>query len=246
MDIIKEKTDSFDNLKLGAEVEFAELRASLNKDFARKASYAAHEIHNPLSSMELHSKVIAKKLENLEVEDNSIKNSIGYILNSIEVLKSVVSELKCFSKDCNLQIEQNNLMQTAIQAIEAIRPSFEQKGVALNIYFKNEIELRFDKNKTYQVIFNLLKNALEATNKGQVDVYFVELPSEVKMLVKDTGCGVEDAHIEKIFLPDFTTKKTGTGVGLFESQKIARAQKGELKLVATGRGGSVFEFSFSK
>ena len=66
------------------------------------------------------------------------------------------------------------------------------------------------------------------------------------MLVKDTGCGVKDEYIDKIFCPNFTTKKTGSGIGLFESQKIARAQKSELRLVATGGAGSVFEFSFLK
>lgn len=228
------------------QADFSLLRLSIENDFKKTASHTAHELRNPLSAMELHSKIISKKLENLSEEESlcSIKNSVDCILNSIEVLKNITNGLKNFSKDIELNITKANLTETVQKAIEAIRPTFDEKNVDLAMHQIENVFAQFDESKTQQILFNLLKNALEASCEGdKVDVYFISESKEIKVLVKDTGCGVYFKNKEKIFLPDFTTKRTGNGIGLFESKKIAMAQNGNINLVSTGKNGSIFELT---
>lgn len=228
------------------QADFSLLRMSIENDFKKTASHTAHEIGNPLSAMELHSKIISKKLENLSKEESvdSIKTSIGCILNSIEVLKNITNGLKNFSKDIELNIQRADLTKAAEKTVETIRPTFEEKNIDLAMHQTESIFAQFDETKTQQIIFNLLKNALEAsTEGGKVDIYFISENNEIKILVKDTGCGVYCKNAEKIFLPNFTTKMTGSGIGLCESKKIAMAQNGNLRLVSTGKNGSVFELT---
>lgn len=232
-----------DNTK---QADFSLLRMSIERDFQKTASHTAHEIRNPLSAMELHSKIISKRLENLSEEESvySIKNSIDCILNSIEVLKNITNGLKDFTKGIELNVQRADITAVAQKSIEAIRPTFDDRNIDLALHQSESILAQFDASKTQQILFNLLKNALEASCEGdKVDVYFVSENNEIKILVKDTGCGVCDKNRERIFLPNFTTKEAGNGIGLCESQKIARAQNGDIKLVSTGKNGSIFELT---
>ena len=238
-----EETNLKDNTK---QADFSLLRMSIEKDFQKTASHTAHEIRNPLSAMELHSKIISKRLECLDKQESlcSIQNSIDCILNSIEVLKNITNGLKNFSKDIEMDIQKANITATAKKAVEAIRPTFDEKNIDLALHQEENIWCEFDESKTQQILFNLLKNALEASCEGdKVDIYFIRENNKISILVKDTGCGVANKNIEKIFLPNFTTKESGSGIGLCESKKIAQAQNGNIKLVSTGKNGSIFELS---
>ncbi len=216
------------------------LRLSLEKDFKKKASHTAHEIRNPLSAMELHSKIISKRLDNIDKESiESMKCSIYCILNSIEVLKSITDGI---SQDTKVNLQKTDIAKTLSNVAEIIRPTFEEKNVKLNLPETKNVLCEFDENKTHQIIYNLLKNALEASCEGdRVDVYFIRKNNEISLLIKDSGCGILKENLAKIFQPNFTTKQTGCGIGLCESKKIAIAQKGDVKLVSTGKKGSIFE-----
>jgi len=224
------------------------LRLSLEKDFNKKASYTAHEIRNPLSAMELHSRIISKRLGSLNEESiNSIKSSIGCIMNSIEVLKSITDGLKDFSQDVEIKTQKTDITKTVSNVVEMIRPTFEEKNMKLNMQKTSSIICEFDENKTHQVIYNLLKNALEASSEGNnVDIYFVRKSQEISILIKDSGCGISKENTDKIFYPNFTTKRTGSGIGLCESKKIAKAQKGDVRLVSTSKKGSIFELKLPR
>ncbi|MDD3420259.1 MAG: HAMP domain-containing sensor histidine kinase [Candidatus Gastranaerophilales bacterium] len=218
------------------------LHISIEKDFRKKASHTAHEIRNPLCAMELHSKIISKRLDSIDEESIcSIKNSIGCIINSIEVLKNITNGLRDFAKELTLDIKNENITALTQRVIETIEPLFDEKNIEVVFHQSEEIFCECDEKKTFQILFNLLKNALEASNEGdKVDVYFIQNNNEISILVKDTGCGVASHNIEKIFYPNFTTKETGSGIGLCESREIARAQKGDVRLIATGKNGSIF------
>ena len=229
--------------KNAEQADFSLLHSLTEKAFQKRASHTAHEIRNPLSAMELHSKIISKRIDSLSEESiTSIKCSIDCIINSIEVLKSITDGLKDYSDDIKINIKTNDITSTVAKVIDIIRPTFLEKNVDIAFHQSEQIMCKFDKNKTQQIIFNLLKNALESSKEGdKVDIYFAKENQQVSVRVKDTGCGVSERNIEKIFFPKFTTKKTGSGIGLCESRKIARAQNGDVNLVLTGQNGSVFE-----
>lgn len=230
------------------QADFSLLRLALEKNFDKKISFTAHEIRNPLSAMELHSRIISKRLDNLNEDSvNSIKTSLDCIINSIEILKSITDNLKDFSQNIEIKTQKSDIAKTVSEVAELIRPLFEEKNIKLNLPKTENVICEFDKNTTHQIIYNLLKNALEASCEGDsVDVYFIRKSSEISILIKDSGCGILSKNTEKIFYPNFTTKQTGCGIGLFESKRMAQAQKGNIRLVSTGKMGSIFEFILTK
>lgn len=220
------------------QVDLDLLRASFEKDVQKTFSVAAHEIRNPLSAMELHSRVILKRIELGEAD--VAKTSAECIIRSLEVLKGIADGLSSYSKGVEISTHNANISTGVLSAVEIIKPSFEEKGVSLNFKGKNYI-CEFDFNKTHQIITNLLKNALEATESGgNVDIWIEKDSENIYVFVKDTGCGISKRNQERIFYPNFTTKQTGSGIGLCESKRIAQAQKGNVELLESDNKGSLF------
>lgn len=208
------------------------------RDMQKTFSHTAHEIRNPIAAMELHSRIILKKIE-MGQADNAI-TSIECIMNSLGALKGIADGLSSFSKGVELSKQKANISILLKNVVEIMRPAFEEKKVELNLIENGIYVIQLDANKIQQVLINLLKNALEATEAGgKVDVW-IESFNDICVLVKDTGSGVSERNREKIFYPNFTTKKTGSGIGLCESRKIARAHNGNVVLQETSAKGSTF------
>lgn len=213
-------------------------------------STAMHEIRNPLGSISLHTRIISKKLEQLDVENREILkeifNSIEMINRTSEDLEKILSELLDFSKPLSLKKMELNLEETLNEIINLIKPSYENKNVELlteNILESN-YSMFFDRANFHQIIFNLLKNALEVSEPGQKVKVLLENDSENTYIkISDEGPGVSEQNRKKIFEPYFTTKKEGTGLGLAQAKKILEAHEGDLYLAPKNTIGATFILS---
>lgn len=229
-------------------------------EISKLFSTVMHEIRNPLGSIGLHSRVVSQKLEtvkanlpktgkNAEIESqniNSMIESVEIIGRTVVTLENMLTELLNFSKPVIPEMAEFNLEKTVMEIINLITPSFKEKGVQLvlvNAIYKDFL-LNFDRAKLHQVIFNLLKNALEVSKEGDlVEVLLKTEGDNILIKVSDEGPGIPKENREKIFEPYFTTKKEGTGVGLAESRKLIKAQGGNLYLDTSGTKGAVFIIS---
>lgn len=205
--------------------------ASLSQLF----STAMHEIRNPLGAIDLHSKIVQKKLERVKTEDEQtlkeVQETLVLIRKTTENLGQTLTELLDFSKPLTLEKSEINLAQTVEEIVTLIKPSYEDKNVGL--HFENSLQTDFltgfDRAKFHQVIFNILKNALEATSdEGEVKVSLTDGYDNIYLKISDNGIGISEENREKIFKPYFTTKKEGTGLGLAEARKIVEAHEGAL------------------
>jgi signal transduction histidine kinase len=107
-----------------------------------------------------------------------------------------------------------------------------------------------DQGLTMQVLINLIKNAIESMSnyiKDKSITIHVERVGQryIHLHVADTGCGIPDENLEQVFIPFFSTKKRGSGIGLSISQQIMQRQKGDLSVISTLGKGSVFTMTFS-
>ncbi len=214
-------------------------------------SAIAHEIRNPLGSIDIYAKVIGQNAEKLMNGEHghsiaqSIQNASNILRNGIETMDKILSELLNYSKPLQLERTKENVKETLFEAINLVRPLFEEKQINLNFHCELEDEQIFkaDKLKIKQIIVNLLKNALEASNTGEtvnISVNYEIGSDEITLKVCDEGCGIPQENAEKIFMPYFTTKNEGTGLGLAWSRKIAEAHKGKLFFIPSENKGSVF------
>ena len=225
-------------------------------------SVITHEMRNPLSVMDLYTRIINKQTDKImEMEQfgntdelSSIKNAASSIESAITRLDGILTELRQFSGRLELQKEDTDLKKQLSETINFIKPIFTEKGVNLvyEVQSKNDVNLSVDKAKINQVVVNLLKNALDATDNGGVVKLSLldEVEGSVGIKIEDTGTGIREENISKIFAPYFTTKNEngGTGIGLAFSKKVIEAHRGSLSLQKTetmagtkaGMGGSTF------
>ncbi|HSA05627.1 MAG TPA: HAMP domain-containing sensor histidine kinase [Candidatus Gastranaerophilales bacterium] len=198
-------------------------------------STVMHELRNPLSSIDLHSKIISKKLRLLETEDHKmtkeIQDSIEVVSRTTSHLEELLNELLNFSKPLSLKKSQLNLEDVINEIINLIKPLYDNKNVEL--IFQNSVNknllVNFDRAKLHQVIFNILKNALEVSESGKkVKISLTNEQDNICVKIIDQGSGISEESRKKIFEPYFTTKKEGTGLGLAQSKKIIEAHEGVL------------------
>jgi signal transduction histidine kinase len=214
------------------------------------SSVIAHEIRNPLGLISLYAEIVQGQLGQLaitaDVPDTLHKN-LDQIKDATAHLETILSELTQYSRPLELQYESVNLQKFVEDVCEFYRPKYEEKGVVLNVEMQfskesldeNALLVSVDAGRMRQAVINLLKNALEATESGKkVTVSLASRKDDTHLYikVKDEGVGIPEDKVEKLFTPYFSTKATGTGLGLAYIRKIMQAHEGTAKLLWSEQG----------
>ncbi|MCX7876328.1 MAG: ATP-binding protein [Melioribacteraceae bacterium] len=209
------------------------------------AAGVAHEINNPLGSIILYASLLKRKLEkaNCSAEQNL---EIQTIVDEANRCKSIVSNLLNFARQNKLRLSKFNLYETIKSVADTIKINPDYYDVELII--KNEIEntiIEGDEDQIKQVFINVINNAVESlenSNKKEVSITIKNNSNEFIIEISDTGCGISNENISKIFTPFFTTKKIGkgTGLGLAISYGIIKMHKGDIKVKSTLNLGTTF------
>jgi two-component system, NtrC family, nitrogen regulation sensor histidine kinase NtrY len=143
-----------------------------------------------------------------------------------------------------------NFTSEIFEDIEILLESqFEQKGIEFEVIIKDfELEIEGDRVLIEQVVINLIINAIDAVK--ELEKPMVQLIARMGndyhsiIEVKDNGVGMSDELMEKIFVPFFTSKKNGSGIGLSLSKQIMALHKGNISVQSTENQGSSFRLEF--
>lgn len=204
-------------------------------------STVLHEVRNPLGVIGLHAGIIARN-------PDRAMDSARIIGEASQQLEKILTELINFSKPVTLNTELISFSDRINRIISTIKPAFDKKNVVLLLEnrLKTDIFIEYDVTKLNQVFFNLLKNALEASEPGKTVKIILEVKKDrLFAKISDQGVGIPAENREKIFKPYFTTKKNGTGIGLALARKITEAHGGGLYVESRGKKGSTFVWTYS-
>ncbi len=174
----------------------------------------------------------ARKLEQyLEVAKGEI-NRLDYIIT--QFLQAI--------RPTPPQLQTASLNDVAAKTIALLRPELENRGLTIQEKLARQLpEAPLDPGQMQQVLVNLIKNAMQAmTRGGTLTVQTGSGPDNVWISVADTGGGIPQEQINRIFEPFYTTKKKGTGLGLMIVQRIVRAHGGRIELESNVGRGSLF------
>ncbi|MGH2623249.1 MAG: sensor histidine kinase, partial [Sphingobacterium sp.] len=209
-----------------------------------------HEIMNsigPISSLAetLHSR-LAHWTDEQDVDD--LRVGIFTIKRRSEGLLQFAKSYRLINKVDQPQFGDIHVVQLFENIYQLLEPTILQKNIDVDIIIKNtRLILQADINLIEQVIINLLLNAIEAV-KQQKEPYIslsaLETKDHIQIKIQDNGIGMSPEIQEQIFTPFFTTKKTGTGVGLTLSKQIMLMHNGNLSVDSTPGQGSVFTLQF--
>jgi two-component system sensor histidine kinase HydH len=202
------------------------------------AAYVSHEIKNPLMVIG----GMASQVERHLPEDPASQEKLRIIQNEVKRLESFLGELRDFLRPvqpCRQEIDLNQV----IQEVKALMgDAMAEKGVHLvDRLDPNLPAIEADPNQIKQVLLNLVKNALEATEgKGEILLSSGFKNAQVWFAVQDMGKGMPDEVLEKIFHPFYTTKDKGTGLGLAVINKIVTDHHGTITVASVAGSGSTF------
>ncbi|MBQ2644446.1 HAMP domain-containing histidine kinase [bacterium] len=213
------------------------------KQISEKAKFTAHEIKNHISVIELYTKILEKRLEGIsfdEEREKSIKNSLSSIQNASHTISSFISELRSYSAPI---LTEKQLSSIINEVVKLALPKAEEKDIALESFVDDSYRVHIDEIKMQSVLLNLIYNAIDSIEKkGRISLKIAGTENNyVKLIIKDSGSGILEENVPKIFEEGYTTKIEGNGIGLYACKKLMQEQYGSLKLLKTGADGTEFE-----
>jgi nitrogen fixation/metabolism regulation signal transduction histidine kinase len=212
------------------------------------AKQVAHEIKNPLTPMKLS---VQHLLRSYDVEDpkgslEKIKKVVEGVIEQIDGLARIANEFSNFARMPEPQKEPHDFVQLIQNAVVVFQGN-DKYQLEFKTEFKGKI-IPVDKDQMVQVLNNLIKNAIQSfQNRGHGKIQVILEKNEDKKVllvsVKDDGCGIGPENKKRIFIPRFTTKSTGSGIGLSLVKQIIENHGGEVSFSSKESEGSVFSFS---
>lgn len=221
-----------------------------SKAWQKLLSVMTHEIMNsiaPISSLAETLKgrlqLASPKLQEDAVED--LELGIDTIKRRSEGLLKFAETYRSLNKINTLNVKRIYVRELFANLHQLMQPTFEQKGIELEIILKNpDLQMQADVSLLEQVLINLVVNALEAVKDKEhpkIVLNADQTPDKkVTIKVKDNGHGMSEEVVEKIFIPFFSTKKNGSGIGLSLCKQIIMLHRGTIQVQSREGQGTVF------
>jgi signal transduction histidine kinase len=207
----------------------------------------AHEVNQPLTGISARASAAARWLAKEPPDIEKVRNMLREIIAASDRAAEVVGGVRAmFKKDSKERpsVDINKLIRTVL---EIVRVELQKNGVELQTALDEGLpRVECDPVQLQQVILNLVMNAIEAMQTVEPRLLRIEskivAPHSVRVLVQDTGKGVDPLHLDRIFRPLVTTKERGMGMGLSICRSIIESHYGRIWVEAAAPRGAIFQF----
>jgi PAS domain S-box-containing protein len=210
---------------------------------ATMATGMAHEIKNPLSSMKVLSQLLP-----IKIDDREYQKKLGEIMpREINRIDRIVESLLSFARATALKFEKTDINAILDENLKYFERQAKEAGIKIVKDYGKLPEIEVDRNQISQVISNLMLNAIQAMPEGG-ELRVLSFPGKkaenllenVKVQITDTGHGIAQDTIKKLFDPFYTTKYGGTGLGLTITHSIVDGHKGYIDVESKLGKGTAF------
>jgi two-component system, NtrC family, nitrogen regulation sensor histidine kinase GlnL len=241
---------------INSKIEGAVLSITENINIAEREDYdfdsivyligsIAHEIKNPLGGIKGAAQLLGNRTENTPIGEY-----VGLIIRETDRLNSILHDYLTLCKKPSFNPV--NIHEVMEKTLSIMKIPLEKAGIILKrLYDPSLPHVRGDEAKLLQVFLNIIKNAVESMKKGGKLEISTSLSKEsiresgrikrwAMISIKDTGRGIPEKDLQKIFMPFYTKKKHGTGIGLAFSKKIIKDHGGLIKVESQKDKGTAF------
>ena len=205
------------------------------------AAGVAHEIGNPLNSLHIHLQLMERKIRDLDGK-KELQESIDVARAEISRLDSIVTQFLRAIRPAKPQLQPENINSIVDEAVRFFGPEIRDRDMVVEQELRSDLPLvQVDRDQMKQAFYNVIKNSLEAMKRrGILRIRTNMDSSHVIVSFTDTGGGISADNLGRIFEPYFTTKTSGTGLGLLIVRRIVREHGGELAIESSeGKGVSL-------
>lgn len=236
-------------LKYHRDRENTRLRLETWREAAIKV---AHEIKNPLMPIVMNAEIIERNLKsNMSERDiERVKSSTNIIIKNANSISNLIKSFSEFSFAIKISDKKESINEVILEVLDSFKniPNIKFK-VSLT---KHDYSLNMDRDKLIMSFRNLIKNSIEAMENNNIEsiIYLssyheiIDYKEFFTVSITDTGIGIENNNIKRIFEPYFTSKSKGTGIGLATTEKIIMEHKGYISVESIIGEGSTFFIRF--
>ena len=207
--------------------------------FGLLAAGIAHEVGNPLASISS----LVQMLNRHDAADDYTRERLQLVDDQLHRIQRTLRELVDFSRPATMEESRCDVHEVINAALNIAKYYKRRKGKEIITLFADDIpQVRLARDQLVQVILNLILNSMDATEEGHsITIQTTRDHDQLQIAIIDTGQGISIENATSIFEPYFTTKPTGTGLGLFVCRQIVREQfNGDIQLIKSDTSGTTF------
>lgn len=201
----------------------------------RMTSLITHELRNPLSSINLNAEMVYDSMSH-ESSDPEVMEHLNTIIHEVDRLKDITEQYLVYARLPAPKFEAFMLRELVENLIDFHTWEWQDLGAEVQVEGEDP-QIFADAGQIRQALLNIIKNAVEAGDSDQTILVRIEDDdNHVTLSIEDHSGGLPDVDLEKIFEPFYTTKQSGTGLGLAMTQQIIDEHGGKLRVEATENG----------
>jgi PAS domain S-box-containing protein len=218
------------------------------KSIIELAAGVAHELGNPLNSLNIHLQVMRRNLDKMPPADGleKLSKSLGICAAEVERLDSIITHFLEAVRPREPDLSDLDLIAPLEESIEFLGPELEGAGIRVDIELGSSLPVvQGDRNQIKQVFFNVIKNARQAMKEGgSIRIRAFADDEFVYIQIGDTGEGIPQENLRKVFQPYFSTKEEGHGLGMMIVERIMRDHNGQIGIDSRPSVGTLVTLQF--
>ena len=214
------------------------------------ASGVAHELGNPINSISIHLQLAMRAFAKMPASEQAAKaqESVKICLQEVSRLDAIIKNFLKALRPARPNLQEINPLAPLAETLKFLQNELQDLRINVEINTENSLPaIMGDTDLLKQLYFNLIKNAMEAMDLGGVIKISTGFDDNfVKISIADTGCGIDQDEITRIFEPYFTTKTDGHGLGMMIASEIVKAHGGSIGVESRKNEGTRIRLSFPR
>ena len=207
------------------------------------AAGVAHEIGNPLSSLTIHLQLMERRLRKLgDKAQHELGEPLRIASEEIKRLDFIITQFLRAIRPTTPTMEPTDLNQLVRESLDFLSGEINNRAILVESALADGLpSVRVDRNQIKQAFYNVIRNSFQAMKKGGILHVTTGMDGDhLVVAFRDNGGGISEENMAKLFEPYFTTKETGTGLGLLIVRRIVREHGGEIQLDSQQGAGLTF------